>query len=107
MRAGSGLMDIGGQEHILADRIGCQTRQLKRLGQAVEELPARTGEHRRDIDEELVDEAFLQESRGEDRSALEHERLDAFCGELTELLGERTAAKLELRALGERSPAEG
>src|SRR5262249_60051632 len=75
--------------------------------QSVEEPTARAGQHRRGIDQELVDEVFLQESRRESRSTLEHKRLHALGGEPTELVGERPAAKLEVRAFGERPPAEG
>src|SRR5205823_97436 len=68
---GSGLVDIGGQQHILTDRAGRQTLQVQRareVGHGVRPCP---GHGRRDEDEKLVHEVCGQKGRGQRRPALE------------------------------------
>ena len=60
----------------------------------------------RDEEEQLVDEACGEERGRERRAALEQQRLDAFGGERAQLLLERPAAQLELRALRQRAAPE-
>ena len=77
----------------------------------VEALGRRAGpgarERRRDEEEQLVDEARLQERPGERRAALEQQRLDALGGERAQLVLERAGAQLELGAVRQRAAAEG
>ena len=63
-------------------------------------------ERRRDEEEQLVDEAGLEERARERRAALEQQRLDALGGERAQLVLERARAELELGALRQRAAAE-
>ena len=94
------------QHRIPADLLDGQAGQLDRAAGrgACGPAPASSG---RDEDDELVDEAGLEERGGERRAALEQQRLDAVGGERRELLGERARAQLEAGAFGERPAAEG
>src|SRR5205823_4231400 len=65
------------------------------------------GQDGRDEEEQLVDETGGEKSRGEGRSALQQQRLDALRRERAQLLVERTGAQLELRPFPERTATEG
>src|SRR6187401_1954985 len=103
----SGLMDIGGQEHVLADRSRIQPEERDACRKVAEEVWAVAAHDGSDEDQKLVDQAGLEERRGERWAALEQERLDAFLTEPCQLLAERTAEQLYLRIAGEWPFPEG
>ena len=65
-------------------------------------MRAGAGELRRDEDEQLVEQALTEKGRGDSRTALEEERLDALPGEGCSLRGERADSPRELRVVGKR-----
>src|SRR5262245_5700079 len=102
----SGLMDIGGQEDILADGRRAQVRERGSRGQS----RACARDRRRHEEQHLVDEVFLEERGREGRAAFEQERLHVLLGEPPELFVEGAREELELRAVGkgplpERKPS--
>src|SRR5581483_10977554 len=72
-RAGSGLVDIGGEKDIFADRFGCQTRQRDRRRKLAEQPRPFPGHGRCHEEKELVDEVLQQECRRERRATLQQQ----------------------------------
>src|SRR5207253_9653674 len=67
----SGLVDIGAEEHVLADRPRLETGKRPRRSEVAEEPRAGAAERRRDEQQQLVDEVSLEERGRERRTALE------------------------------------
>src|SRR3954471_14027046 len=82
-------------------------QKLHRRSQIAEDRRPRAREDGRDEQEQLVDEAGLEERGRESRAAFEQERLDALHRERAQLLLEQAAAQLELGSLRQRPPPEG
>src|SRR5262249_10154660 len=102
----SGLVDIGGQQHIRVDLVGMQAPQLDRHRQLRCEDDAGTRDLRRDEQLELVDEILAQESTGDGRPSFEQQRLHALGGERRQLCVERSAPELQLGVLRKRAASE-
>ena len=72
-----------------------QVDELEQSFELAERVRPRTAEDRCDEQEQLVDEAGLQERRRERRAALEQERLHPLPGEQPQLVLERPGPQLE------------
>src|SRR5437868_4677925 len=90
----SGFVEVRGEEHVLADRLGAEAVKRSRPSELAEQQRARARERRCDEEEELVDEVGLEERGRERRAALEEQCLDALLAERGELLRDRPAAQL-------------
>ena len=102
----SGLMDVGGEEHVLTDGPARQTVQRQRPGELAEEQGPGPGDDRRDEEEQLVDEALLEERGRERGAALEEQGLDSLAAEPEQLLLQRAGQELQLRGARKRTGAE-
>ena len=99
-------MHVGREEHVVAHLLGGQAAQRERLRERRDRPRALAGKPRCDEHEQLVDEIGREERGRERRPAFEQQRADALVAERAQLVLERPAAQLELRALGQRATAE-
>ena len=94
-------MQVRLQQHVLAGRLEVEVEEVERRWEVAEERRAVPAQDGRDEEEQLVDQACGEERRRQRRAALEQQRLDALGGERTQLLFERTAARVEDALLGD------
>src|SRR5205823_908284 len=94
-------------EEVVSRGFRAKVEELVRRREVAEQVGPRARKHGRDEEQQLVDEAGLEERSGEGRAAFEQQRLDAVRGERLELLLERPAAQLQLGSLRQRAAAEG
>src|SRR4029450_4383314 len=71
VRGSLGLVDVGAQEDVIADRASLEPRQFPGRDAAREERWTLAGDARRGEDEELVDQILAKERAGERRTAFE------------------------------------
>src|SRR5664280_2517233 len=79
--ARSRLVDVGADQYVLADRLGVDAREPKRMSQLAEQLGAGAGAMGRHEHEQLVRQIGFDEGGGERRPSFEQKRLHALASQ--------------------------